>query len=164
MRCAWTRKHIGAYVDEELDLRQRRAVAAHIDGCPSCSTHLSSLLSVDEALDMLSAPQVPEGFTERVMVNARLHTRPHRRRWGLSLVPAAAGLCLARLSAAAVVMLALVLGWTLGREMATPAVPRPEAGLAFFGGREGFSAVPPGSIPAGYLALVEMAEQPGRKP
>ena len=164
MRCAWTRRRIGAYIDEELDLRQRRAVAAHIDGCPSCRTHLSSLLSVEEALDMLSAPQVPEGFTERVMSNARLHTRPHRWRWGLGLVPAAAGLRLARLGAAAAVTLALVLGWTLGREMATPAETRPEAGLTFLEGTEWFSAVPPGSIPAGYLALVETAEQPGRKP
>ena len=113
---------------------------------------------------MLSAPQVPEGFTERIMRNARLHTSPHRRRWGLGLVPAAAGLRLARLGAAAAVTLALVLGWTLGREMATPAETRPEAGLTFLEGTEWFSAVPPGSIPAGYLTLVQTAEQPGRKP
>jgi anti-sigma factor RsiW len=92
---------LSAYMDGELALPEREAVAAHLRGCPSCARHLEELLAVDAAARELPL-SVPDGYFEafRGSLRGRLEgSRPARRRlapaWALA---AAAALVLAVLT------------------------------------------------------------------
>jgi anti-sigma factor RsiW len=109
---------LSAYMDGELALPEREAVAAHLRGCPSCARHLEELLAVDAAARELPL-SVPDGYFEafRGSLRGRLQgPRPARRR----LAPAWA------LAAAAALVLA-VLTPRLRHDMRAPGASAPGA-------------------------------------
>jgi anti-sigma factor RsiW len=82
--CEQVRERLSAWLDGELEARERREAAAHLESCPGCRAELALLSRLDAALGTLEAP-LPSRLPEKVL--ARL--RPRRRYWWQSLAMAA---------------------------------------------------------------------------
>ncbi|MEM6959249.1 MAG: anti-sigma factor [Myxococcota bacterium] len=66
MNCERVEKHIGAYVDEELDAPMRIEFDDHLDGCESCRELLEFELCSREMVREALQVKAPEGLAERV--------------------------------------------------------------------------------------------------
>jgi len=65
----WTHSHLSAYLDEELDRRERARVEEHTGICPHCRRVLATLRRTLEGLRGLSAerrPDVADAVIERL--------------------------------------------------------------------------------------------------
>ena len=67
MRCGKARQWISAKLDGELDAARRQLLEAHLADCAQCRAFAAELAGLDGSLDLLSAPEPPEGFTGRVL-------------------------------------------------------------------------------------------------
>ncbi|MGC9317387.1 MAG: anti-sigma factor family protein [Armatimonadota bacterium] len=81
--CRETRELLSALVDDELDARRRKMVAAHLLVCPECSQRVGELTAAKRLVEREARPAepVPEGFFSRL--RARLDDaegRPARAR------------------------------------------------------------------------------------
>ena len=113
---------LSAFLDDELPDAERRGVAAHLAGCPSCALHLRELAALDALARGLPPAVAPDGYLEalpgRVRQRIRAHRPPSRRApW---VWPLAAGIALA-------VLAPLVLRQQLARERVSPG--RPAVGM-----------------------------------
>jgi RNA polymerase sigma-70 factor (ECF subfamily) len=68
LRCWRARRHISAYLDDELDQATRTMVEAHLEGCPTCPPLYASLVGVRATLGGLRDPDtvVEEGIADRI--------------------------------------------------------------------------------------------------
>lgn len=68
MRCWQARRHVSAYLDDELDATARQAVEAHLAECPTCPPLYAGLVGVRAALAGLRDPDsvVPENIAVRL--------------------------------------------------------------------------------------------------
>ncbi|OZA30841.1 MAG: hypothetical protein B7X93_01785 [Hydrogenophilales bacterium 17-61-9] len=70
---------LSAYMDDSLSPRQRRRLAAHLDGCAICRRHLEALLALRQACRSLPAPARTFDLSARVAQRIRqdaAHRRP----------------------------------------------------------------------------------------
>ena len=166
MKCRKIISYLNAYVDGELSERRRRAVEAHLTGCGPCRGRLEEIRALAGLFeDTLPVPPVPDGLAARIMREAR-RTQRVKIPAGPSPFPAwnplrwIAGLSAPmRLAACATVILAIVLGLSVGGKNVTRQNVFAQQGKDLYG-LEWFAAVPPGSIGSIYLA---MADQPHKK-
>ncbi|HVB70580.1 MAG TPA: hypothetical protein VND83_03635 [Acidimicrobiales bacterium] len=95
-----------------LDGRQRAAVMAHVETCEECESELRALSATSEALVTVPVAQDPPlGFESRVMDRIRYSDAPVAlRRWRPLQLAAAA----------AVLVAAIGVGWTLDHATSTP--------------------------------------------
>jgi hypothetical protein len=108
---------LSAYLDGELPDAERRGVAAHLAGCPSCARHLRELAAVDALARDLPPPGAPDGYLEALPGRVRRRIRAGRPAvmrapW---LWPLAAGLGIA-------VLAPIVMQQLRAREGGSPAV------------------------------------------
>ncbi len=160
MNCKKVLSRLQAYVDGEVSAGLMSEMDEHLDACPSCRSQFERIRAVENILDSLSAPPLPEGFSVRVMAEARrMAPLPRQRRsffpkdwqplqWIFELsVPM-------RLAACAMVLLACYLGMSMSKEISLSA--NPQASVAEsqnLDGFEWFSPTPPASLGSAYLSL-----------
>ncbi len=64
------RERLSAYLDGELDGRERAVVESHLAGCPECSALLEQLATTDEALPRITT-QAPPGYFDDFAARVR---------------------------------------------------------------------------------------------
>ncbi|MBI3092598.1 MAG: zf-HC2 domain-containing protein [Candidatus Tectomicrobia bacterium] len=71
MRCLATREQLSAFIDNELDSQEVRALNAHLEGCTSCRQELEQLRAAQmllrEVAFAVPAPKPSVHFSARVM-------------------------------------------------------------------------------------------------
>jgi anti-sigma factor RsiW len=149
-----------AYVDGEVPAGLMREMDEHLDACPSCRSQVERIREVGNILDSLSVPPLPEGFSARVMAEARRRAPVAEKRkslfplewqplrWLLELsVPM-------RIAACTVVLMACLLGMFMSRELSLSGNQRTSvAETENLDGFEWFSPTPPASLGSAYLTL-----------
>ena len=113
------REDLSAYLDGQLSERRQRRLEEHLAACPACGRELNELRSVVEAVKSLPTVPVPRSFAIQPAAAPRVAPAPR------------ASLAFGALSAAALVVFALLLGGdlltrpggeTLERELASEAM------------------------------------------
>lgn len=68
LRCWRARRHVSAYLDDELEAGTRAAVQAHLESCPTCPPLYAGLVGVKASLGGLRDPDsvVEEAIAERI--------------------------------------------------------------------------------------------------
>jgi anti-sigma factor RsiW len=69
MQCERVRELLSPYLDGELSAEERRAVAAHLGECPSCSAQLSDFRHVGQTLAEAGREPAPKALAARVRGN-----------------------------------------------------------------------------------------------
>jgi anti-sigma factor RsiW len=160
MNCKEILSRLHAYVDGEVPVRLMRKMDEHLDACPSCRSQVARMRQVDDMVDSLAVPPLPEGFSARVMAEARRRALPAPGtgpllgidwmplRWFADLtVPM-------RLAACAMVLLACLLGMFMSRDLSLSGSPwTTVADAENLDGFEWFSPTPPTSLGSAYLTL-----------
>ena len=109
--CRVWRERIGALVLGQLDVEERAATEAHLDGCPACRAEADALASVGAVLSradpdrLTPVPAPPAHLGDRIARRIAVERRAarHRRAWlGLGLGGAA--------TATAAVLIAVLVG------------------------------------------------------
>jgi anti-sigma factor RsiW len=97
MTCSEVRPFLGAFVDNELELRQALEIEAHVRTCASCRAEEAELRALSEAARAHLSRFLPAPALE-ARVRAALGSPPARRRaawaWGAAAAAAAAALLL----------------------------------------------------------------------
>lgn len=80
LRCWRARRHVSAYLDDELDAGTRAAVQAHLESCPTCPPLYAGLVGVKTSLGGLRDPDsvVEEAMAGRI--RRHLDGQPGRAR------------------------------------------------------------------------------------
>ena len=167
MRCVAVRDELNRLVDAELPPRMREDIERHLEMCPDCRQALARLQEVAGVFAGVDLPPVPDGFTARVMRQARAQMTETRFVWwsAWNLLRWWRDETLAmRTAAASVVVAGLAVGLAMsGGAFRPSAGPRPATeaspvvqNLDFVGG------VPAGSLEQTYLAWV--ADIPEKRP
>jgi anti-sigma factor RsiW len=160
MNCRKVLSRLHAYVDRELPARLMCEIEEHLSVCPSCRSQVEGIRQVDDILDSLTVPPLPDEFAVRVMAEARRRALPvpEKRsllrvdwlplRWFADLtVPM-------RLAACAMVLLACLLGMFMSRDLSLSGSPRIAiVDAENLDGFEWFSPTPPASLGSAYLTL-----------
>lgn len=160
MNCKKVLSHLHAYVDGEMPARLVRKMEEHLGVCPSCRSQIERIHQVDDILDSMSVPPLPQGFSARVMAEARRRVpRAKEKKSFFSLEWQPLGWLLEltvpmRLAACAMVLLACLLGMFMSRELSLSGSPRTSVVEAEnLDGFEWFSPTPPASLVSAYLTL-----------
>lgn len=160
MNCKKVLSCLQAYVDGEVPAGLMREMDEHLDACPSCRGRVERIRTVGSILDSLSVPPLPEGFSARVMAEARSRVSVAEKRksffplewrpllWFRELsVPM-------RVAACTVVLMACLLGMFMSRELSLSGNQRTSvARTENLEGFEWFSPTPPASLGSAYLTL-----------
>ena len=160
MSCDEIQNRLNAYRDAELDPETQTDIEEHLDECPDCRQELERIETVCCQLERAApAPEVPEGFAERVVERATEESAsaepPRSGAWGDGW-PGATGSM--RVAAAAV----LALGIAAGALMATGLWsgdgsrtdrPSPRTATVTTYGVDQLSAAPEGSLTDAYVAI-----------
>jgi predicted anti-sigma-YlaC factor YlaD len=100
LRCREVRKHLSAFLDDELDSRKRKKIELHISECAECRRETEKLRDIISTIRGTPRPQVPaqlwEGTRRKIQVASEQPSRPAILRipkW--KAVPAAAAAVLA---------------------------------------------------------------------
>jgi anti-sigma factor RsiW len=171
MKCTKVLSRLNAYADRELAGERRRAVADHLEHCHACRAQFERIRQVEDLLDTMAIPAVPEGLAGRIMARARSQAalttakKPFlaaewlRLRWFKTLSAPM------RLVACALVLLAFFFGLTMSREVSLSGTrPTTEARVESLEGLEWFSATPPDCLTSTYLSLASTAFDDGGAP
>jgi anti-sigma factor RsiW len=160
MNCKKVFSRLHAYADGEVPERLMREMEEHLAACPSCRSQVERIRQVDDILDSMSVPPLPERFSARVMAEARRRALPapgKKPLFGLDWMPLRwfADLTVPmRLAACAMVLLACLLGMFMSRDLSlsgsTQTVVVEAENLDGF---EWFSPTPPTSLGSAYLTL-----------
>ena len=158
--CKRFKKCLHAYVDGAVPPSLLTAMETHIAACPTCRREMELLTQLGAVLRAATPPpQIPEGFTRRVMARAATRKTPVPLRlvtWLPSFVWWQEMARPRRAAAAAVLVFGLalgaVMGWDLNRNGRNPLPPsgKPDALAAY-------NLDYLGDAPAGSLAQVVMA-------
>ncbi len=76
MNCRKARAHFSSYLEQEMSELERRAMAAHLNRCPQCSSDLFATQKAISLLRWIPRPQGSPDFTERVL--ERIHAEKSR--------------------------------------------------------------------------------------
>ncbi len=97
MDCSRCRAYLTAMIDDELDVADRTAVAAHLRSCAGCREEAEQVRSLKQALARtLGGDRAPAGFSDRVLAELRNEAsvapapRSAAQRWVGPLAAAAA--------------------------------------------------------------------------
>jgi anti-sigma factor RsiW len=168
--CRPYRKQFSAYLDSELPLKKRAAVAEHLAVCAACRKELEDIEELGPALMRPGAFPPPADLAARIMAEARRRqaagSSAGRVRFQPVLIPSWSWWLKAGGTAALVVLLLYFGQWMSAKEW-LPGGSRPTAALSTGAeGLEWFAPAPPESLLSGYLAIappsVQATGQPSR--
>ena len=123
MNCKKVLSHLRAYLDGEAPASLMREMEEHLGACPSCRSQVERIRQVDDMLDSMTVPPLPQRFSARVMAEVRRRALPAsgiRPLLGLDWMPLRwfADLTVPmRLTACAMVLLACLLGMFMSRDL-----------------------------------------------
>ena len=160
MNCKKVVSRLHAYLDGEVPTRLMREIEEHLGTCQSCRCLAERSRQVDEVLDSLTVPPLPQEFTARLMAEARRMAPPAKNdnplsplgwqplRWLLDLsVPM-------RLAVCAMVLMACLAGMLMSKELSLSGNRQTRVVEAEnLDGFEWFSPIPPVSLGSAYLTL-----------
>jgi anti-sigma factor RsiW len=69
MQCERARELLSPYLDGELSAQERRAVAAHIEGCPACAGEAADFQRIGRTLAETGRESMPKALAVRVRAN-----------------------------------------------------------------------------------------------
>ncbi len=160
MKCEKVLSHLNAYADHELSSSLIREIEDHLHCCGMCQIEFEHIQQVDGFLNTLDVFPVPDGFTDRVMTEARRRILLGAEKksffaWDWFQLQWLKELSIpVRLAACTMVLLAFFLGMTMSREISLSgsrvAAASREAGMEGF---EWFSPAPPESLEHAYMIL-----------
>lgn len=160
MRCKKVLSHLSAHADHELSISLSHEVDDHLRDCGTCRIQFENILQVGASLQALDVLPVPDGFTDRVMTEARRRVLLGAEKksfftWDWFPLQWLRELSMpVRLAACTMVLLAFFLGTTMSREISLSgsrqAAASREAGMEGF---EWFSPAPPESLEHAYMIL-----------
>jgi anti-sigma factor RsiW len=160
MNCKKVLSRLHAYLDGELPAKLMREMDEHLGVCPSCRSQTERIRQMDDMLDSLTVPPLPEEFAARIIAEARRRALPlpeNRPLLGIDWLPLRllADLTVPmRLAACAMVLLACLLGMFMSRDLSLSGSPRTTvADAENLDGFEWFSPTPPASLGTAYLTL-----------
>ena len=160
MNCKKVLSRLQAYVDGEMPAKLMSEMEEHLGGCPSCRGQVEHIRQVGGILDSLDVPPLPEGFSTRVMAEARKRAPLAKEKesfFPLDWQPLQWLLDLSapmRLAASAVVLLACLLGMLMSKELSLSGYHQTSVAEAEnLDGFEWFSPTPPASLGSAYLSL-----------
>src|SRR5262249_15710758 len=84
MQCERTRQLLGAYLDQELDLPERRDVEAHMETCAQCTATADEISRVSRKLAELGRESPPKHLRSRI--SAALAEADNQWRWRIKKV------------------------------------------------------------------------------
>jgi anti-sigma factor RsiW len=160
MNCKKVLSRLQAYADGEMPATLMRQMKEHLNLCPACCHQFERIRHVEDMLDGLTVPPLPDEFAVRVMAEARRMAPvpkekraffPLKRqplRWLLDLsVPM-------RLAACSLVLLACLLGLFMSRELSLSGNRQASAvETENMDGIEWFGPTPPASLSSAYMTL-----------
>ncbi|MCB0970136.1 MAG: sigma-70 family RNA polymerase sigma factor [Acidimicrobiales bacterium] len=79
LRCWDARRHVSDYLDDALDPGVRRAVEAHVEGCPTCPALVAAVVGTTQALGRMRDPDhvVDPVVAERIRGHVAATDTPH---------------------------------------------------------------------------------------
>ncbi|MEW6219367.1 MAG: anti-sigma factor [Thermodesulfobacteriota bacterium] len=164
--CPRYRRRLSPYLDGELAHEERARVARHLATCPACRAVLGEMHGLATTLRAAGNPSPPAGLTARILAAAR---QPERLDQDQPLpqldseVPCCPAWALTGTAVVALVLILVVLGRDMGRQLHSgdgrPAVARATSLEGF----EWFHTAPPGSLGAAYLVLASSSPTPELK-
>ncbi len=80
LRCWRARRHVSAYLDDELDADTRSAVEAHLEACPTCPPLYAGLVGVKASLGGLRDPDTVVEDAIAGRIREHLDDQPGRSR------------------------------------------------------------------------------------
>ena len=164
MRCHKVQMKLSAYQDGELEVKDVKQFAAHLEDCPACRRQLDELERVWQELGDLGDIAPDPGFYGQIV--EKIHESQERPVWGwqraFQLLSAQAFPC-------ALMIAAILIGTFLGNFLAGNSqfpwqqdkMTRPREASEFFA-LNVFAATPPGTLGNGYLRMVSRLEEGGR--
>jgi len=159
MNCKKVLSRLHAYLDGEVPAKLLLQIEEHLSSCPSCRSQFERIHQVQDMVEGLSVPTLPQEFAARVMLKAQREVPFAKRKslfpldwqpfqWLLDLSAPM------RLAACAVVFLACLLGISMSKELSLSGYPQNlVAQTENIDGFEWFSSTPPASLGSAYLAL-----------
>jgi anti-sigma factor RsiW len=123
MQCERARELLSPYLDGELSAEERRAVAAHVEGCRFCSAQVDDFTRIGRTLAEAGREPAPTGLALRMRANLAREADGEEGRIASQLVKPAAGTSSSALHnlmrqaaviAAACVLSALATLWIIG--------------------------------------------------
>ena len=69
MQCERARELLSPYLDGELSAQERRAVAAHVEGCRACSAQVADFQRIGATLAEAGREPMPRALALRVRAN-----------------------------------------------------------------------------------------------
>jgi len=152
-------KLISAYLDQEMELREKTAFEAHVPDCNVCSQKLVELRSLRAAFSSSVHHQAPYGFATRVMARTRAMDSPspsplpsgERIKVRGGFVPLFIGF-----AEAAVLLMVISAGIFAGTIMTNGSPSMKKMNMASSLSFDLFDATPPGSLGGAYLAMTEV--------
>ena len=170
--CFKYRNRLGTYLDGELNQQESEAIARHLAKCVTCQAALQEIRRLGPALLTLDAPPSPPDLTARILAEARgrkIVFTPERSSFSRKLWPPHRWLedlsVPMRIAACAMVLLAFLLGVTMGREVSLSGKPRVVASSEeSLEGFEWFSPTPPRSLGSAYLTMASASLEMGGVP
>ena len=86
MQCERARELLSPYLDGELSAEERRAVAAHIEGCRACAAQVADFQRVGRTLAEAGREPMPKALALRVRANLAREAEREAGRIAPSLV------------------------------------------------------------------------------
>jgi anti-sigma factor RsiW len=123
MQCERARELLSPYLDGELSAEERRAVAAHVEGCRSCAAQAEDFRRIGRTLAEAGREPAPKALAQRVRANLAREAEGEEGRVASPLVKSTAGrpafamhglMRRAAVIAAACVLSALATWWIVG--------------------------------------------------
>lgn len=68
MTCRWTRRHLAAYIDDELSVGNRIAVDAHLAECPACVRLADEQRELSRTVRLVAGDRLDDDIVERLRV------------------------------------------------------------------------------------------------
>lgn len=143
-------KLISAYFDKELELGEKTAFEAHVQGCNRCSHALEEMRSLRAAFTQAERHPAPYGFATRVMAR----TAALEKKKAPWLVPFFVGF-----AEAAVLLIVITVGILAGKVMTNSSSTANTTNIASSLSLDMFDATPPGSLGGAYLAMTEVRNE-----
>jgi anti-sigma factor RsiW len=145
MKCLKT-EHISAYLDNELEEKERASASAHLKDCARCAQALAELQSLQQAFSAAERFKAPYGFATRVLARTSELDRK-KAPWFIPVF--------AKFAEAAFLALVIFTGIAAGTFITKGLTAQKAANLASSMSLDLFDATPPGSLGGAYLAMTE---------
>jgi len=149
MKCPKT-EHISAYLDGELEEKDRASLQSHLPNCTRCAQTVEEMRSLRASFAQVERHPAPYGFATRVIARTA-DLEKKRAPW---LAP-----FFVRFAEAAFLLVVITVGILAGKVMTNSSSLANTTSIASSLSLDVFEATPPGSLGGAYLAMTEVGNE-----